>query len=1180
MRRRLPVVVALCCAAAGGGVTSPGCAEFDTTPPALTHGTIGEEIFQVFCERLAREADPSDVTGVRWKPVCEGRGAPPPGSTPRLVALHENRARLVDALDRTLPDDQSDELGRFLGALLPFFDRPEERLPTQTRRLADFLTRLARDDEAIGALERLGTRQGYRPLRLALGVTRPVMAYPELDTFADLALATIIDGAAAEEFTELQRALALEMATMEPNTTPPGERTTLELMRELMFTEDDLFAVSSPSWILLRDRRGIAMPASDASGALLAPFVDLDRDGLADVDGLGRFVDPRGEVLALPAPFYVQDEGAVPRDTVGRALRSDGTRYFEYLDASRTMLAGTTAELAPWFSPESPTLMQMSRGLPLLLGGQVDASAGYGAHTLRYPSFATDQGSLFDVVYALGELMHRSPTDDALAVTEGLLRDHESETAGVMRAARYLANQGDLYPSAQLTQPSNFWDDLIDLLVRVAQRPGMLEAVMRSFSDPRSAQLGEIYGGLMRYRDRVTYNPAAVNGAPLGLPLDQPVNRAMPDTFDNESLFQRTLALIDGLNGVRVCNRAGAVLRMEVLGIPIRYPLFGTAGECELIDIENVAEAYARAILGTYVLELQSGFLSAIVSLAGSLGIDVDAALEEASGIDGLTQRPTPQALNRLVFWGMSDASGVRSCTPDDNGGDCNSVFAGQLFAPVRDRHGNLVIERYHGTIFSWEMPGFYEGMRPLVEVLHRPGYTHDEAGRYMFGELLGTLHQHWASPESTETCGDRAGSRTRCARGSPNYSEHSNARSYEQLLSDGFIDGQLLARMHRLNLALESIEVRPGVDGVAALAAAGEDMMDPRRNPGLVDRQGRSTTMVNDGTRAVPMTPLYLVLDAMNAMDRDLAADVDRRAEWRAARHAIAEQFLSTTTLDEGFRFGNQRARAILVTALPFARDRIAEHRAAGDLREWSTTLHSRMADTMREPMMSALVRFLDAVNEDPEARDALAALMAYLVSEASENDAFASTLYGAADALMVLEDDLNIVPLMHALSESMAPNAREVITSGAELDIEGSAVRDMLGLVQEIQDVDEERTLRAILRNAVSLPESGDPVTPLETILDVIAEVNRAEPNAGGSLRAEDYRRVIGNVTDFMTDQDHGLERLTAVVQQRQCLPENGRVCNAEGDTMESNGLCYQGATCTCMDTAGALAWRCVAP
>ncbi|MCZ7678423.1 MAG: hypothetical protein M5U28_06460 [Sandaracinaceae bacterium] len=123
---------------------------------------------------------------------------------------------MVFAVARQRREEVGEAL-RFLGALLPFFDRPERAAAHADARLADFLTRLARDDEAIGALERLGTRQGgYRPLRLALGVTRPVMAYPEFDTFADLALATIIDGAAAEEFTELQRALALDMATMEP----------------------------------------------------------------------------------------------------------------------------------------------------------------------------------------------------------------------------------------------------------------------------------------------------------------------------------------------------------------------------------------------------------------------------------------------------------------------------------------------------------------------------------------------------------------------------------------------------------------------------------------------------------------------------------------------------------------------------------------------------------------------------------------------------------------------------------------------------------------------------------------------------------------------------------------------------------------------------------------------------
>ena len=38
--RRLSIMVALGCAAVGGGVTSPGCAEFDTTPVPVTHGSL------------------------------------------------------------------------------------------------------------------------------------------------------------------------------------------------------------------------------------------------------------------------------------------------------------------------------------------------------------------------------------------------------------------------------------------------------------------------------------------------------------------------------------------------------------------------------------------------------------------------------------------------------------------------------------------------------------------------------------------------------------------------------------------------------------------------------------------------------------------------------------------------------------------------------------------------------------------------------------------------------------------------------------------------------------------------------------------------------------------------------------------------------------------------------------
>lgn len=1159
------------------GLVAPGCAEFDTTPIAVEHGSLGEEIVQVFCERIAAEAHPEDVTGARWKPVCEGREAPPADAPPRLVALMANRARLADALDRTLPEEMGDELGHFLNELLPFFDPPEERLPTQTRRLADFLDRLSANDEAIAALERIGTRRGYRPLRLALGVTRPVLAYPEFDQFTDLALEVLLEGAAAEEFDALSAALALEMATMELDPSDDeGARSTLALTRRLMFTEDDLFASGRPSWVVTRDVRGLSLP-NMAGGLLPTPFVDADLDGLADIDGLGRFTAAGGALLELPTPFRVVDEGAVPRDTSGRALRSDGTRVWSYFDADRTMLAGLTAEMAPWFDPDAPTLMQMSRGLPVLLGPDMPASIAYGEHSHSYAAFDTGAGPMFDAVHALGELMHRDETVDALVVTERLLRDHESAAAGVVRGARYLAVRGDDYPDARLTPNSIFWDEMIELARRIAAEPGMLEAVMRSFSDPRSAGVGPTYASFMRNRDRVSWDPAAINGPPLGLPLDQAVDAAAPDTFDNESLFQRTLALIDGLNGVRVCNREGARLNIRVLGIGLQWPLFGTAGECELIQIDNVAEAYARTILGTYELELQSGLLTAITNFADALGIDVDAALEEASGIDGLTRHPTPEAMNRLVFWGLADASGTRSCTPAEDGGDCNSAFAGQMFAPVVDRHGNSVIERYHGTIFAWEIPGFYEGMRPLLEVLHQPAYTYDDAGNYWFGDILGLLHRHWGSTGSTETCGPPA-----CGPGDSNFSYQSNVRSYERLVADGFDDGPefggLTARLHAMNLAAEAIEVRPGVDGVAALATAAELMIDPARNVGLTDRRGRSMASFNDGSRMVPMTPIYLLTDALNAMDVAWAGAPDRRAEFLIARRTMADQFFTTDTLGTGFRLRNQRGRAILLTALPFIRERIDAHRAEGDLLEWSTGLDERLADTMREPMFAALVRFLDAINEDAEARGALARLMGYLVDEASDNDAFVSVLYGLADALMVFEDEANIVPLMNAMAEGMAPNVNDVIGgSPAALDLEGSAIRDALDLVHDISDVDDERTLRRVLQNAVAIPESGDEVTPLETILDVIAEVNRARPNAGGSLDGTDIRAVIGQTTDFMLDEDHGLERLNAVVQQRSCFPEAGLACGSAGTTMSSRGLCYPGATCTCSDD---LTWRCARP
>src|SRR3990167_4849723 len=96
--RRLLSLLLLC-----ASVTS--CTEeLDTTRVVPARGTLGEEIYQVVCLRIAATEYPGDVSGRRSRGLCAGAVDAEDGTPPRLAALAQNRGRLVDALDRTLPE--------------------------------------------------------------------------------------------------------------------------------------------------------------------------------------------------------------------------------------------------------------------------------------------------------------------------------------------------------------------------------------------------------------------------------------------------------------------------------------------------------------------------------------------------------------------------------------------------------------------------------------------------------------------------------------------------------------------------------------------------------------------------------------------------------------------------------------------------------------------------------------------------------------------------------------------------------------------------------------------------------------------------------------------------------------------------------------------------------------------
>lgn len=1143
--------------AAALAATAPGCAE----EPALERvvperGTLGEEIYEVVCQRFASEEIPEDVSGRTTRDLCAGDAGPDRAPTPRLRALAANRPRLVRALDAVMPEALYDDLDRFMLQLLPFYEPPDDRLPRQTRALATMIARMAADDDAVAALERLGQRVGYRPLRVALGAARPMLAYPDMDEFLAQALATIDDGGpAGEEWDALLRVLALDMAAAEPDPAVRGP-TTLALTRDLLFTERDAFRATGTSFMVRRDERGIALPF----GSVVAPpFVDADSDGLADVDDLGRFVDGRGELLDVPSPFRRLGESGVARDPAGRATAAGSSQpLYDYFDVDRTLLAAIVQETPPLFEPAAPTLLDLAYGVPALMGPPMPRTADYGRATLSFEGWDTRSSPVFDLLHGIGAPLAEPETAAALAAAEALLRDHEAELAAVIDAGLRADAIADAVPEARLEPNAELWDDVIRVAEWIAAEPGLLEALLRSLADPRSRRLGQIFGDMMRYRDRFALNPDDINASFEDVVFTELVDRGQPDRGPNQSLFQRSISMIHDLNGVRVCNKEGARLVMDL-------PVFGEVtlpflefGECELLEIEDVAQEYALAIIGRGELVIKPALLNALLDFAEPLGLGADDLLESQSGIDGLTTRPTPQALNRFLF------------APP-------TAFLSNLTDPPRTRDGVAASERHDPVVLSWERRyhfcddivitpeqarsgmcppdvleslTFYDALTPLLEAFDdhdrrtegervTPG---DSGPRFLFAELISSQHLHWPSPASTTT--------QRTDEAGPFFAHQSAAVRYEPIVADVFAecvpDGPrctgrgagLVARLHDLQRALVTVEVGPGVDGVAALAAAAEVLLDPARTPDLRDRRGATTTGTNGGRRVVPVTPLYLILDALSGMDAAFAAAPDRHAPWLAGRGRLVDQLFDTDCATGACRLRNPRTRQMLLVGIPFLSDRLADHRAAGDLQPWAYGFGDRAEETLASPVATAILRFLDAVQTDAEARGALTRLLAYLVDEASSNDAFDTMRVVVADLLQILEDDHNLVPLLHAFSDGVSPVARAAVGAGEALRLEGSALDETLALLREIHAIDDRRVLRTLMAEMVELPESGDAETPLETILDVVAEVNRAERAAGDGSRfgAEDYRVMLGRTHELLSSEERGLERLYDVIESRE--------------------------------------------
>ncbi|HLK38440.1 MAG TPA: hypothetical protein VKU41_16870 [Polyangiaceae bacterium] len=627
--------------------------------------------------------------------------------------------------------------------------------------------------------------------------------------------------------------------------------------------------------------------------------------------------------------------------------------------------------------------------------------------------------------------------------------------------------------------------------------------------------------------------------------------------------------------------------------------------ECEVFKIDNLAKFFIDSIVG----EAELYFRPALARAAGSVssvefsGLGSDAGNGPEPDTVGfwdpsssLTLRPKPAWLSRLVNFDLStdspnmgdknfainqfvsDLQGADTgtavcperaiadpCNNDSQCGSTNTVAGvasdGMVHGLRACADGDWLLQRDKDGTFVTEADDFLRSLTPLATAFVNHGREDLLVG------TMQVLAKHWQGlGASTAECRvgvDAGGKSIPCAR--------DGADTYEPLVSS-ILSSDVFAALNALVKSIANLQVPACAavdpkthkcsqaatkDGVTVLADATVALVDPghaKQALTLADRTGSVTSRRNDGTTNPQVTPLYLVLEALDEVDSAFAQyaqsnpqDAGRQAQWRRARSQLMDELFATTAPNAPSQaFKDPAASKILpviVDALRAQRRARCTGQPAGPCAWAHTDLANNLAQTVGGPTFATLLDLAEAIRKDDPARTELDRLVGYLAAGTSPDDAAASLVSTVDDLVQVLRDDTNLVPLYHVLAAAAQPGTddagnptRSLIDATTALlsRTAGHAVDDN-GNETCGAELDPNGVVSVALRNLVRPMGAPTSVTPLEVIIDTFADVNRAAGHGPtDKLAAGDYANMSGELSAFLKDKQSGLPQLYEIVRQ----------------------------------------------
>lgn len=529
-----------------------------------------------------------------------------------------------------------------------------------------------------------------------------------------------------------------------------------------------------------------------------------------------------------------------------------------------------------------------------------------------------------------------------------------------------------------------------------------------------------------------------------------------------------------------------------------------------------------------------------------------------------------------------------------DNASD-NDVAADGMVHGLRScPAGDWLYQRDQDTLFTWEENGFLTALQPLATAF----VNHKRED--LFIQLMEVLHKHW------QTAAGAAASADECKLTPTANCSKDGADTYEPILTAIF-GSDLMTGLNSLANIAKGITIAtcsqidpvkhtcttpgPSESGLQALAATTRALVDPTAAAtyGLKDSTGKVTAPRNDGTTNPQVTPIYLLIDALDEIDNVLGQnaasttdpDKNRLAEWKLARSQLVDEVMAVNgenTTTQSFadtslpliapvvvntlrevllaRCGATETTGKCTWARGVAPDPTCPPGMVKGTDGTCTTPVAMWNETVAStggPSFSGAISVLDSIRRDPDARPALENLLAYLADpkqadSVGQVEALAELLTTGHDILQVLRDDTNLTPVYQAFAAAFVPPAsnpdgKNVVDATTTLlsRLAGHAY-DTKGNEICSKELDPNSVLDVALAHLVTPMPSGSSdagaaatgETPLEVIVDTIADVNRASPSdTTDPLDSTDYQNIATEVDEFMTDPERGLEQFYAVVR-----------------------------------------------